>query len=294
MNVVDHKILIHCLKEGYIITDYTGGEKYARETVDGVIGVIKKILIEPPNDVILDQNVLPQNKEAEPIKPEPEVPQEPEKESCLQKIKALAKDGFFIPRFKYDPTQKKEIEGYLNISVVEMPDGRAVVIYKGTHYYTTKEKVLRIPYQVTKKYFNGYGLSSVAQTCIRAYRHYLNGQQEAHEHEVEVNAPEIDDGNVKPKLEFFKEDSGFDYASVNPQYIGGSTVYRSKAGKLVVKYQGKNTQGELLLTRVQDIEKLMDYNKKDVDWAIRGLSAEKRNVLRGYLRDLKALDRVAQ
>lgn len=98
----------------------------------------------------------------------------------------------------------------------------------------------------------------------------------------------------KPRLEFFKEDSGFDYASVNPQYIGVSTIYRSKNGKLVVKHQGKNTMGELLLTRDCDIEKLMNYDEKEVDWVIRSLSAEKRNILRGYLRDLKALNMVAQ
>ncbi len=229
----------------------------------------------------------------------------------LQKLKSLAapsitKEDITEEWFECDPSQGKEIKGYENCKVVEMPDGRAMIQYKsgaksGAHYYTSKEKVMKIPYPVPFGYFRGAGLSSVAEVCIRAYRHYLAISQQEHEEsgqETEsktenVNEKEERDNETdKPRLEFFKEDSGFDYANVNPQYIGGSTVYRSKAGKLVIKYQGKNTQGELLLTKDQDIEKLMNYNEKEVDWVIRSLSAEKRNILRGYLRDLKALNMV--
>ncbi len=233
---------------------------------------------------------------------------EPE-QTALHKLKELAethpsitKDDIIVEWFECDPSQGEKIKGHENCKVVEMPDGRAMVQYKdGTHYYTSKEKVMKIPYPIPKGYFRGAGLSSVAEVCIRAYRHYLAISQQEHEEsgqETEsktenVNEKEERDNETdKPRLEFFKEDSGFDYANVNPQYIGGSTVYRSKAGKLVIKYQGKNTQGELLLTKDQDIEKLMNYNEKEVDWVIRSLSAEKRNILRGYLRDLKALNMV--
>jgi hypothetical protein len=231
-------------------------------------------------------------------------------QSRLAKLKELAtpcitKDDLVEDWFECDPSQGKKINGYNMCKVVEMPDGRAMVQYDRVHYYTSKEKVMNIPYPVPKGYLNGSGLSSNAEVCIRAYRHYLESpHEEKSEDSVNANhepsAIPNEDKHVeqeqlgKPRLEFFKEDSGFDYSRVNPQYIGGSTVYMSAAGKLVVKYQGKNTQGELLLTRTQDIEKLMDYDEKDVDWAIRGLSAEKRNILRGYLKDLKAVNRVAQ
>jgi hypothetical protein len=230
-------------------------------------------------------------------------------QSQLQKLKELAKPGITkedlsVDWFECDPSQGKQIKGHENCKVVEMSDGRAMLQYKnGSHYYTSKEKVMKIPYPIPKGYFNNSGLSSNAEVCIRAYRHYLEIPQEMQEHDGDSGAQETEGKSEevkeiieepetmeKPKCEFFKEDIGFDYISVNPQHIGGSTVYRSKTGKLVIKYQGKNTAGELLLTKDQDIEKLMDYDEKEVDWVIRSLSPEKRNVLRGYLRDLKAVN----
>ncbi len=89
---------------------------------------------------------------------------------------SILKSDLLIPRFKYDTAQaqKKEIQGYKNTSVVEMPDGRAVVMYKGSHYYTTKGKVLQIPYPIPRGFLRTAGFSSsVGQTCISAYRHYL-------------------------------------------------------------------------------------------------------------------------
>ncbi len=224
--------------------------------------------------------------------------------SRLQKLKELVtpsitKDDVLIDPFECDSAQRKEIKGYDNCSVVELLDGRAMVQYNRSYYYTEKQKVMKIRYPIPKGYFDGVGLSSNAEISIRAYRHYLATQTqtdqvpEAKEDEPPNEAPSnSDQSKEKPRLEFFKEDSGFDYASVAPQHIGGSTVYRSKAGKLVVKRQGKNNRGELLLTKDQDIEKLMNYDEKDVDWVIRSLSAEKHNILRGYLRDLKELKAV--
>ncbi len=231
------------------------------------------------------------------------LPKEPDAYKCI------TKEDLVVDWFECDPSQGKKIKGYENCSVVELTDGRAMVLKDGGRYYTTKEKVMKLRYPVPKGYFDGVGLSSNAEIGIRAYRHYLatqtqesNGDSgnstdqvpEVKEDETPKSNQEENQDTEKPRLEYFKEDSGFDYASVAPQHIGGSTVYRSKAGKLVVKRQGKNNRGELLLTKDQDIEKLMDYNEKDVDWVIRSLSAEKRNILRGYLKDLKELKAVTE
>jgi len=223
--------------------------------------------------------------------------------SRLQRLKGLAtssitKEDILIDPFECDPSQGKEIEGYENCLVVELPDGRAMVQYNGSHYYTEKQKIMKLRYPVPKGYFGGVGLSPNAEISIRAYRHYLylaaqTQTDKVPEVKVEDELPKNEQEDTeKPRPGFFKEDSGFDYTSVAPQHIGGSTVYRSKAGKLVVKRQGKNNRGELLLTTDQDIEKLMNYNEYDVDRVIRGLSAEKRNILRGYLKDLKDLKAV--
>jgi len=185
---IKKKILIHSLEQGYMVTDYTTGRKYAKETAEGVIDVIREALGIPTFSVEkLDQKqpeaitILESKTEIlYPIQPiAPPVPES--KTTLLQRIKELSQmkspDGILIQSFKYDQAQaqRKEIEGYSNISVVELLDGRAMIQYKEAHYYTTKEKVMQIPYPTPRKYFKkmGYGFSSVAQTCLRAYRQYL-------------------------------------------------------------------------------------------------------------------------
>jgi len=184
-------ILIHSLEHGYVITDHDSGKKYAKETAEGVIEVIKEALeisvnpamtgdvkLERPETEINSQSKIETNWSTDSSLPTPEPKPEP---TACQKIKELAQikepDGLLISRFKYDPwqAQKKEIEGYSNISVMELPDGRAMIQYKGTHYYTTKEKVMQIPYPTPYSYFKrpGLGVSATAQTCLRAYRKLL-------------------------------------------------------------------------------------------------------------------------
>ena len=184
-------ILIHSLEHGYVITDHDSGKKYAKETAEGVIEVIKEALeisvnpamtgdvkLERPETEINSQSKIETNWSTDSSLPTPEPKPEP---TACQKIKELAQikepDGLLISRFKYDPwqAQKKEIEGYSNISVMELPDGRAMIQYKGTHYYTTKEKVMQIPYPTPYSYFKrpGLGVSPTAQTCLRAYRKHL-------------------------------------------------------------------------------------------------------------------------
>ena len=207
-------ILIHSLEHGYVITDHDSGKKYAKETAGGVIEVIKEALgismnpamtsdvkLERPETEINSQSKierlgrarlqmygLQMNRSPDSPLPTPEPKPEPTacqkikelaqmKDNLLSDNKSLTKNGLLIPRFKYDPwqAQKKEIEGYSNISVMELPDGRAMIQYKGTHYYTTKEKVMQIPYPTPYSYFKrpGLGVSATAQTCLRAYRKLL-------------------------------------------------------------------------------------------------------------------------
>lgn len=163
---INKKILVHSLDVGYMVTDYISGKRYAKETAEGVIEVLRAIFSAEK----LDQK--------EPDTPKVEAPS-PVSSQVLEEptmvVLEVLRESLLIPRFKYDPAQKKEIEGYTNLSVVEMPDGRAVIQYKGTHYYTTKEKVMQqIPYPTPCRYFKGFGISATAQTCIRAYRQYLH------------------------------------------------------------------------------------------------------------------------
>lgn len=156
------RISIDSLKEGYIITDDRNGEEYARETVEGVITIIKKLLIiEIPNILeVTTPEVLP-------VKSVVKTP-------IVLPVKInISREDIFIPWFECDITQRKKIKGYTNIGYVETTDGKVMIDYKKTHYYTTKEKILHIPFPIPSGYFKDMKLSSVARTCIRAYRGYL-------------------------------------------------------------------------------------------------------------------------
>lgn len=211
---INRKILIQQYDVGYVVTNYQTGKKFAKDTVEGVIEVLRdalRTLETKLNSQSKIETIVEAEAETKPSSnpslvsvpvPEPVITtkHEPEKQSLPQKIKELAQakdpDGLFIPEFDYDPAQKKEIEGYSNISVVELPDNRAMIQYKVAHYYTTKEKIMSIPYPIPKKHFTGKGLSSVANTCLHAYRKYLHFASIPKE-----NAVSIDRNMAKNKKE---------------------------------------------------------------------------------------------
>ncbi len=85
----------------------------------------------------------------------------------------------------------------------------------------------------------------------------------------------------KPKLEFFHEDTGFDYMAVQPKQVGRVQVY-SNNGKVVIKLAR-----EIVLTSEVMIEKLLQYDEKDLTASLRGINAQKQNILRVYLIELK-------
>jgi len=90
------------------------------------------------------------------------------------------------------------------------------------------------------------------------------------------------DHKSKPKIEFFQEDTGFDYMAVQPKWVGRTQVYLNPNGKMVIK-----ADREIVLTTKDTIEKLLQYNEKDLNSCIRGISRQKQNILRVYLAELK-------
>ncbi len=93
---------------------------------------------------------------------------------------------------------------------------------------------------------------------------------------------ERDDSNP-PKTAFFYEDTGFDYMAVQPKWVGRTQIYTNlNNGKLVIKLNHA-----ILLTTKDTIEKLLQYNDKDLNYCIRGINPQKQNILRVYLGELK-------
>ncbi len=76
-----------------------------------------------------------------------------------------------IPKFRYD---KSKMQPYESIFFQEFPDGAVVLGYGNSHYYTIKEKVLKIPYPSPKEYFSKEnGWSSTIEIAFKKYRKYL-------------------------------------------------------------------------------------------------------------------------
>ncbi len=200
------KILIQAYHEGYMLTDYITGKKYAKETPEGVIAAITKLLIGDSQEI---SKLIPEVSQ-------PESNNDGHSE-ITQKIELpvvnVPKETLFIPHFDYDLSQRKEIKGYTNIGVVETPDGKAMIDYKKVHYYTTKEKILKIPYPIPRGYFKDMKISSVALTCVRAYRDYLEFEEKPNENGTcdDVTYEECI-GKDKDQCKFCTKESRFEKA----------------------------------------------------------------------------------
>ncbi len=113
-------------------------------------------------------------------------------------------------------------------------------------------------------------------------------QKEPPEHHNELKQSQGDD--AKPKIDFFKEDTGFDYMAVQPKWVGKAQVYTNlNNGKMVIK-----ANHEIVLTTKDTIEKLMQYDEKGLNYCIRGINPQKQNILRVYLAELKKRKEVLQ
>jgi len=166
------EIRIEKLYRGFLIVEQSDEpiqiKKYGTENAEIAIKTIKSILgIPEPSPSWLDLN-------QEICMPDEPDPTPSPGETPGQEVPNILKQDILIPRFKYDNSLKKSIPDYKNTWYAELPDGRVVLGYGGSSYYTTKEYVMKIPYPVPYGYFKRSGVSTVALTCLRAYRNLLS------------------------------------------------------------------------------------------------------------------------
>lgn len=157
---IENKILIHSLEHGYVVTDYISGKKYAVESPESVLKIVGKALGMTEQLPATEEDVLPVT------------------ESIQEPVPNILKQDIMIPRFQYDHSLRKWIPDYKNAWYAELPDGRVALGYWESSYYTTKENVIKIPYPVPYRYFKGSGISTTAQTCLRAYHQVLENPEE--------------------------------------------------------------------------------------------------------------------
>ncbi len=170
MNTIN-KILIHSLEQGYVVTDYISGKKYAVESPESVLRIVGRTL--GMTEALPGWLMQPEKESSTTDQ------QEEQTKTEQAPVPNILKKDILMPRFKYDHSLRKPIPEYKNMWFAELPDGRVVLGYGESSYYTTKENVLnKTPYPIPYGYFKGSDISTTAQTCIRAYRDLLCLQPE--------------------------------------------------------------------------------------------------------------------
>lgn len=83
--------------------------------------------------------------------------------------------NFFIPEFIWD---KKAAKSYKNLFFFDAEDGRVMLSYFSGRVFTTKEKVMQIPYPLVEGYEPLRALSPNKRSSLRMYRQYLAEQEQ--------------------------------------------------------------------------------------------------------------------
>lgn len=138
-----------------IFIDYNISKIIKKSTDDDVVRLI---------ELLIQYNEYTSQDQQDYIQPHIEPPIEPQ---------VLRPEDLKIPPFQYE---KSNIQHYLKISFCEIADGRVVIEYSGSKYFTTIQNVLKIPYPLppASKYFNkDNGWSSSIEMAFKTYRKYL-------------------------------------------------------------------------------------------------------------------------
>jgi len=87
---------------------------------------------------------------------------------------------------------------YKSLSFWELPDGRVVLNYSNSHYYTTKDLVMQIPFPFPEGCFDKKnGWSSSVEQAFKMYRRYLAEQGEQKTKIVKAKIEDPDDWKYK-------------------------------------------------------------------------------------------------
>lgn len=112
----------------------------------------------------------------------------------LEKIEkhTIAVSDFLIPKFDWDKNKEKN---YKTLFFFEYEDGTVMLSYQNSKTFTTKQKVMTLPYPVPDGYPPLKTIPSTnKRTAIRLYREYLVQQ-------TALTVEKLDpDAKYKPKL----------------------------------------------------------------------------------------------
>ncbi len=112
--------------------------------------------------------ILPEVKKNLSVPKAPEIAKK-DQDIKLEIQKLPTKEDIIIPRFQWPQVREKY---YNRLVFAELEDGRVMLSYMSARIYTTKEKVLQIPYPVPSAYRKGFNNPNHV-TALRQYRQYL-------------------------------------------------------------------------------------------------------------------------
>ncbi len=104
-------------------------------------------------------------------KPAVSVPMAPEikKQDHDRKLPTIY--DIVVPRFEWERGCEKN---YKRLSFIELPDGRVMLGYMSARVFTTKEKMLRLPFPLPAGYLRIAGMATNQITAVRQYQEYLS------------------------------------------------------------------------------------------------------------------------
>ena len=100
-----------------------------------------------------------------------------------------------LAAFEYD---KSKMQKYKSLNFLELSNGKVVLIYSISHYYTSKDLVMQIPFPFPRGYFDKKnGWSSTIEQAFKMYRRYLAEQGEQKMKIVKAKIEDPDDWKYK-------------------------------------------------------------------------------------------------
>lgn len=163
-------ISIEALDEGFII-ETEEEKRFAVGSLDQLVEKVRRIfgnnqtpeLPEPPEDVI----ILPEHASEDARHIEPVMCDGTDKAA----VQGINQKELRLEAFEFDKSKMQKLG---SVSFQELEDRRVVLEYAGSHYYTTKDLVLKIPYPFPRGTFTKEnGWCSINEQAFKKYRRHL-------------------------------------------------------------------------------------------------------------------------
>ena len=152
-------------------------------TIDEIIKEMVGFMAYPAKPIPVKEQETTQTVQTTPAEITSKEPPE-KKESAHEEVIA-SESSLIIPKFKWDTAAEKSFK---SISFHEADEGKVMLFYTNSRVFTTKEKIMELPYPIPYGYpplncFNGN-----KKVAIRTYREYLatRGAGEPHQDRIET------------------------------------------------------------------------------------------------------------